>query len=86
MEDLKEQRTAIGSFIKTGRCFTLPLSHFPSHMLKVKTDKITYQILSEANQKYGLLKRTCHFVNDTQRKRILYLTLVRSQFEHCSQI
>ena len=44
------------------------------------------QILSKANQKYGLLRRTCNFVNDTQRKRILYLTLVRSQFEHCSQI
>ena len=33
-----------------------------------------------------ILRRTCHFVNDTQRKRILYLTLVRSQFAHCSQI
>ena len=44
------------------------------------------QIISKANQKYGLLRRTCHFVNDTQRKRILYLTLVRSQFEHCSQV
>ena len=31
----------------------------------------------------GLLKRTCHFVNNSQMKRTLYLTLVRSQFEHC---
>ena len=44
------------------------------------------RIISTANQKYGLLRRTCSFVNDIQRRRILYLTLVRSQFEHCSQI
>ena len=39
-----------------------------------------------ANQKYGLIRRTCHFVKDVQRRRTLYLTLVRSQFEHCSQV
>ena len=44
------------------------------------------RLISKANQKYGLLRRTCHFVSDIKRKRILYLTLVRSQFEHCSQI
>ena len=45
------------------------------------------RILSRANQKFGLLRRTCHFVNDIiKRRKILYLTLVRSQFEHCSQI
>ena len=44
------------------------------------------RIISKANQKYGLLRRTCHFVNDIKRRRILYLTIVRSQFEHCSQI
>ena len=43
-------------------------------------------ILSKANQKYGMLKRTCHFVNDTKRRCILYLTIVRSQFEHCSPV
>ena len=43
-------------------------------------------ILSKANQQYGLLKRTCNFVNDTKRKRVLYLTLARSQFNHCSTI
>ena len=41
-------------------------------------------ILAKANQKYGLLKRTCHFVSDTRRRRVLYFTLVRSQFNHCS--
>ena len=43
-------------------------------------------LLSKANQQFGLLKRTCHFVNDIKRKRALYLTLVRSQFEHCSPV
>ena len=44
------------------------------------------KLLSKANQQYGILKRTCHFVNDQKRRRVLYLTLVRSHFEHCSQI
>ena len=39
-----------------------------------------------ANQKLGLTRRTCHFVHDQVRRRVLYLTLVRSQFEHCSVI
>ena len=43
-------------------------------------------VISKANQKYGLLRRTCHFVDDVNRKRNLYLALVRAQFEHCSQI
>ena len=44
------------------------------------------RLLSKANQQFGLTKRTCHFVNDTKRKRALYLALIRSQFEHCSPI
>ena len=44
------------------------------------------QLLSKANQKLGLIKRTCHFVENPHKKRILYLTLVRSQFEHCSVV
>ena len=43
-------------------------------------------ILSKAKQKFGILKRTCHFVRDAKRRRVLYLTLVRSLFEHCSPI
>ena len=27
-------------------------------------------ILAKANQKYGLLKRTCHFVSDPKRRRV----------------
>ena len=44
------------------------------------------RIISNANQKLGMLRRTCNFVNDVNRRRVLYLALVRSQFEHCSQI
>ena len=40
-------------------------------------------LYSKANQKFGMLKRTCHFVTDTNKRRVLYLTLVRSLFEHC---
>ena len=40
-------------------------------------------LLTQANQKFGILKRTCHFVTCKNRRRVLYLALVRSQFEHC---
>ncbi len=43
-------------------------------------------LLSKANQQYGLVKRTCNFVRDMKRRRALYLSLIRSQFEHCSPI
>ena len=33
-----------------------------------------------------MLKRTCQFVNDTKRRRVLYLTLARSHFNHCSTV
>lgn len=44
------------------------------------------KVYSRANQRFGLTKRICYFVNDIRRKRILYLSLIRSQFEHCSSI
>ena len=44
------------------------------------------RLYSKANQQFGLTKRTCYFVNDSKRKRALYLSLIRSQFEHCSPI
>ena len=43
-------------------------------------------LVAKANQQLGLVRRTCHFVQDIKRRRTLYLTLVRSQFEHCSPI
>ena len=44
------------------------------------------KVLSKANQKLGMCRRNCYFVVDENRRRVLYLTLVRSQFEHCSII
>ena len=51
-----------------------------------KFDCQVENLLCKANQQFGLTRRTCAFVNDIKRKRTLYLTLIRSQFEHCSQI
>ena len=44
------------------------------------------RLLSKANQQFGLTKRVCYFVDDVKRKRVLYLSLIRSHFEHCSPI
>ena len=48
------------------------------------------KVLSKAHQMLGITKRTCHFIIDTRKRRSLYLSLylslVRSQFEHCSSI
>ena len=40
------------------------------------------KVLSKANQKLGMARRNCYFVQDVNRRRVLYLTLVRSLFEH----
>ena len=44
------------------------------------------RLYSKANQKLGMIRRNCHFVNDNRRRRVLYITLVRSLFESCSII
>ena len=43
-------------------------------------------LYSKASQKLGLLIRTCSFVPNLRKRRSLYLSLVRSQFEHCAII
>ncbi len=45
-------------------------------------------LYAKANQRFGLLKRTCHFVKNMSAKRVLYLslTMVRSIFEHCPAV
>ena len=40
-------------------------------------------IYSRANQKLGLLRRTCDFVKNRTKRRTLFISLVGSQFEHC---
>ena len=44
----------------------------------------TSTLLATATQRFNLLRRTCHFVKNQKKKRALYLTMVRSIFEHGS--
>ena len=44
------------------------------------------KVLNKAHQMLGFTKRTCHFISDTRKRRSLYLSLVRSNFEHASII
>jgi len=43
-------------------------------------------LYSKASSRLGLIKRVCHFVKCTKQKRVLYLAMVRSLFEHASVI
>lgn len=43
-------------------------------------------ICTKARQMFGLTRRTAHFVNNPRQLRALYLSMVRSQFEHCSVV
>ncbi len=69
----------------------IPLNHTPSEKdLGVDiTPTLNFQpqcdrLISKANQKFGLLRRTCFFLSDKAKCRSLYIALVRSQFENCS--
>ena len=53
---------------------------------KLKWSEQCKALLTKANSKLGLIKRTCAFTNNFAQRRVLYLALVRSQFEHCSVI
>ena len=44
------------------------------------------RLYSKANQQLGMTKRNAFFIIDIQKRRLLYIALVRSQFEHCSII
>ena len=44
------------------------------------------ELIAKATSKFNLLRRTCHFINSIIKKRTLYITLVRSIFEHGSII
>ena len=53
---------------------------------KITWDSHQNSITSKALRQLGLLKRTCHFIKNQSQKRALYITLVRSLFEHCGEI
>ena len=44
------------------------------------------EILSKAVNQFNLLRRTCHFIKNKQKRKTLYLNLIKSLFEHGSQI
>ena len=43
-------------------------------------------LISKATNMLNRVRRTCHFTKNQAQKRVLYLTLVRSQLEHCSVV
>ena len=43
-------------------------------------------LISKANNQLGLVRRSCYFIHEVRQRRALYLTLVRSIFEHCCQV
>ena len=51
-----------------------------------KWDDHQIKELNKAHQMLGIIKRTCHFIMDRRKRRLLYLSLVRSQFEYFSDI
>ena len=53
---------------------------------KFKWDQQQESVLNKAHQMLGIIKRTCNFITDVNKRRSLYISLVRSQFEHCSII
>ena len=45
-----------------------------------------YYLCSKANRMLGLVQRTCHFVKNSDQKKLLCTSLVLSQFNHFSQV
>ena len=55
---------------------------------KISWDMQHNSVITKASRQLGLLMtmRTCHFVKNQNQKRTLYITLVKSLFEHCGEI
>ena len=53
---------------------------------KISWDTQHNSVITKASRQLGLLMRTCHFVKNQNQKRTLYITLVKSLFEHCGEI
>ena len=69
----------------------LKYSNFEKDLGVIITPKLNFtdhcnKLYSKANSRLALNKRSCHFISNANIKRTLYLTMVRSLFEHCSVI
>ena len=69
----------------------LDYTHEEKDLGILTTSKVCFKahqnyILSKAITQFNLLRRTCHYVNNTKKRRTLYITLIRSLFNHCSHI
>ena len=53
---------------------------------KLNWESYQDKIILKANRQLGLTKRLCFFAKYVSQKRPLYITLVRSLFEHCGEI
>ncbi len=53
---------------------------------KLLYNKHHLAILAKASQKLGLIKRNCSITTCKNARKTLYISLVQSLFEHCSQI
>ena len=53
---------------------------------RLNWDEHLLALLLKASSRLGLTKRTLRFVKDVKQKRVFYLVLVRSLFEHCCEI
>lgn len=57
----------------------------------VTTEKLTMvdhqrKVLAKFSQRLGLVRRVCSIVESAHKRRTLYISLVRSLIEHCSQV
>ena len=53
---------------------------------KFKWDQQQESVLNKAHQMLGIIKCSCNFIADVNKRQFLYISLVRSQFEHWSII
>ena len=53
---------------------------------KLKWTMHQTMVANRASQKLGLLKRTCSFTINKLCRKVLFLSIVRSQLEHCSVV
>ena len=63
-----------------------PRNYYECMNRKLNFTEHVILLYNKANQRFGLLKRTCHFIDNTARRRVLYLSMVRSIFEHCPTV